>query len=91
MMFAWEEENYLYALAVQKEDADEAIQHYGIALQKGFSEFWVRYNRAAAFLSKGELRKAKEDIERARQLNPEHSGVKQYLDLLQMQMIQEEK
>lgn len=57
---------------------DKAILYYTNALKKGFDPFWVRYNRADAYLRLGgevSLQKAKEDIRAAHALKPEHEGV----------------
>ena len=54
---------------------DEAIPYYNRALETGFDEFWVRYNRGSLYLTKGEIKKANEDISKAAILKPSHDGV----------------
>jgi sulfatase maturation enzyme AslB (radical SAM superfamily) len=68
---------HAYCLHVADIDMEKAIQLYSKSLEMGFNEFWVRYNRADAFLRIGALHKAEEDIEIAHKINPEHEGCRQ--------------
>src|SRR5580698_2827956 len=43
-------------------DSGQAVGHYTKALELGYSEFWVRYNRGAAYLALGDKTKAREDL-----------------------------
>lgn len=78
------EENYLYAFAIQKKNVEEAVKHYDIALQKGFSEFWVRYNKAATLISAGHRDEARDDLLAAYRLDQNHEGVLFYMHELGM-------
>jgi tetratricopeptide (TPR) repeat protein len=60
----------------------QAVDHYTKALQLGYSEFWVKYNRGAAYLALGEKAKAREDLLRAQQLDPKNEDVRVYLKQL---------
>jgi tetratricopeptide (TPR) repeat protein len=61
----------------------QAVEHYTKALQLGYSEFWVKYNRGAAYLALGDKEKAREDLLRAQQLDPKSEGVNTYLKQLE--------
>ncbi len=63
-------------------DNQQAVEHYTKALQLGYAEFWVKYNRGAAYLGLGDKAKAREDLLRAQQLDPKSEGVKTYLKQL---------
>lgn len=72
------EAHYLYAFAVHcgtKPDVLQAYIHYTIALEKGFDEFWVRYNRGALLMRSGYRSDARRDVIRAYELNSQHEGV----------------
>lgn len=60
----------------------EAVKHYTRALDLGYSEFWVKYNRGAAYLALGKKAEARADILRAKELDPTNAGVKVYLKLV---------
>lgn len=79
------EEHYLYAFAVQKEDVWEAVEQYSKALEKGFSEFWVRYNRAVALIAAKRTEEAKDDLRIAHQIDQNHEGVLFYMRELHME------
>jgi len=74
--------NYLYALCLhmQKKDPQKAIHHYNVALQNGFDEFWVRYNRASILADLGMLDDASADIDRALKLRPNDTGAMNILE-----------
>ncbi|MDR1490875.1 MAG: SPASM domain-containing protein [Desulfovibrio sp.] len=67
-----------FALHSQKEH-DAALKYYQAALDKGFSEFWVRYNRGSLLLDLERPDEAKADLARAHELDPHHEGAKQQL------------
>ncbi len=70
--------NYLaaFSLHMQGRDMEKALRHYCLALDEGFDEFWVRYNRGVLFTSLGDLPQARADLERAVDLNPGHDGAR---------------
>lgn len=75
---AMEMYEHAYCLHVTNTNPEQAVALYSKALKAGFDEFWVRYNRADAYLRLGgevSLQKAKEDIRAAYTLDPEHEGV----------------
>jgi glycosyltransferase involved in cell wall biosynthesis len=76
--------NYLLAfcLHIQNKDLELAIKHYDLALQYGFDEFWVRYNRGSLYAHLGNTEQAKADLIRAAELKPEHQGPQQILQQL---------
>lgn len=41
--------NYYYALSLHmlKKDMQKALHYYNVALDNGFEEFWVKYNRGS--------------------------------------------
>jgi polysaccharide pyruvyl transferase CsaB len=69
-----------FCLQMQKKDLEDALRHYGLALEQGFSEFWVRFNRGSLYLESGNLPEAQADIERALELNPEHAGARELIN-----------
>ena len=74
-----------YSLAFSYQGAGEqakAIAMYTRALELGYAEFWVRYNRGAAYLDLGDKEKARRDLLRARELDSSHAGVRQLLTRL---------
>ena len=68
--------NYLYALSLhmQKVDLQKAMDHYNTALQNGFDEFWVKYNRASVLAQIGKKEQALADIKDALRLKPDDAG-----------------
>jgi len=68
--------NYLYGfcLHVLNKDIDKAIYSYNLALQNGFDEFWIKYNRGSLLFSKGDIRGSIADLEHAILLKPDHKG-----------------
>jgi FkbM family methyltransferase len=76
--------NYLFALClhIQNKDLELAMNHYDLALQYGFDEFWVKYNRGSLFAKLGNNEQAKEDLMRAVELEPGHDGARKTLESL---------
>lgn len=56
---------------------ERAIHYYTRALELGFSEFWVRYNRGSAYDSLGRYEEALEDHTRALALQPSNETLRQ--------------
>ncbi|HYX48812.1 MAG TPA: tetratricopeptide repeat protein, partial [Ktedonobacteraceae bacterium] len=73
--------NYLFALClhVQNKDLELAMKHYDLALQQGFDEFWVKYNRGSLYAKLGNTEQAKKDLMRAVELNPDHGAAMKLL------------
>lgn len=80
--------NYFYAyyLHTLRRDLQKALQHYNIALENGFNEFWVKYNRGVLLKELGELNNARTDLERAVSLDPEFEAAHNILKGLKEQM-----
>jgi len=57
----------------------QALEYYQQALEGGFTEFWVRYNRGNLLLDLGRLEEARADLMRAHELDPTHDGARQQL------------
>lgn len=74
--------NYYQAFCLQQigKDPRQAIKHYSIALDRGFSEFYIRYNRGSLLSRIGELEEANKDILTALELKPDHRGAKCVLE-----------
>ncbi len=79
---AW---NYLVAflLHTQQRDLVTALHCYDLALQRGFSEFWIRYNRGALYIELGDRDRACQDLRRAIELDPRHEGTQKLLQRLE--------
>jgi tetratricopeptide (TPR) repeat protein len=60
-------------------DLERALEHYNLALEYAFDEFWVRYNRGFLQIDLGNINEACADLERVLELNPEYPGLKQKL------------
>jgi hypothetical protein len=74
---------YLYAYSLHiNGNNEEALKYYSQALENGFSEFWVRYNRGSLLLDMGKPDQAKSDLVRAKELDPHHKGVRWQIDRL---------
>jgi len=58
---------------------EQALDFYALALEGGWSEFWVRYNRGNVYMTMGMVVEAREDLERAVALDPEHEGAQKFL------------
>ena len=57
----------------------DAINRYNVALEHGYYEFWVRYNRGSLHAQLGNIEQARADLLRAVELNPAHEGAKHVL------------
>ncbi|MEY8335233.1 radical SAM protein [Lachnospiraceae bacterium 47-T17] len=73
---AIERYEHAYCLHVTDTDIPKAIELYSDAYKRGFSKFWICYNRADAYIRINELEKAKEDIREAYQLDSSHDGIR---------------
>lgn len=73
---AMERYEHAYCLHVTDTNIPKAIELYSDAYKRGFSKFWICYNRADAYIRINELDKAKEDIREAYELDPDHDGIK---------------
>lgn len=75
------EGNYLAAFCFQRlgKEPDKALRHYEIALAHEFDEFWVRLNRGALLRDLGRLDAARDDLERAVQLQPDYPTAQEVL------------
>jgi tetratricopeptide (TPR) repeat protein len=72
------EREYLlgYCMQALRQDKATALRHYAAALESGFDEFWVRYNRGQLLLSCGDYASGIADLERACFLRPDDCGAK---------------
>ena len=79
------ESNYLYAfcLHIQKRNLTGALYHYNLALNNGFDEYWVKYNRGSLLAQLGDLDNAREDIKRALELKPNDVGASSVLERIE--------
>jgi tetratricopeptide (TPR) repeat protein len=59
-------------------DPERALDNYNLALENGYDEFAVLYNRGALNVKLGDIEAARTDLDRAASLKPDHDGVKQY-------------
>ncbi|MDQ6862663.1 MAG: sulfotransferase domain-containing protein, partial [Thermoproteota archaeon] len=77
--------NYYKAFCLQHigQDLNEAVKHYTMALENGYKEFWVRYNRSILYRNLGDLEKAQTDIQRAISIEPGHEGASKILSEIQ--------
>lgn len=64
--------NYLYALSLhlQNKDLKKALHHYNLALDNGFEEYWVKYNRSSLLGDLGQVDAALADVESLQRLKP---------------------
>lgn len=60
-------------------EQDKALRCYDLALQHGFEEFWVRFNRGSLLWSMGRRDSALVDLQRAAELQPNHKGPQEVL------------
>jgi tetratricopeptide (TPR) repeat protein len=76
----------VYKRQLQKSTLLEAIDLLTRALErkplKAKSEFWLRYNRGSLYMELGNFEQARLDLERAVELNPEHSDARRRLEEL---------
>ena len=80
-------EQYYLALALHATgfDYEQALVRYTRCLENlknEFSPFWVYYNRGSLYHKLGRQNKALEDLEKARDIYPNHSEVKSLLALI---------
>jgi tetratricopeptide (TPR) repeat protein len=77
--------NYLYALSLHqlRKDLTKALHHYNSALENGYEEFWIKYNRGLLLIKMGNKDAAVTDLERAQKLKPEHKATRQTLMTIQ--------
>jgi tetratricopeptide (TPR) repeat protein len=68
-----------FSLHCSHRDPQKAIAEYSVAMDLGYSEFWVRYHRGTLYYELSELRKARRDLFKARGLNPAHEGINELL------------
>lgn len=64
-----------YCLHVGVGKLEGAIDLYTKAYEEGFDEFWVKYNRASAYIDLGKIDMASADLADAERLNSNHEGV----------------
>lgn len=79
-----------YCVHMLNQDAQRALRHYELALAQGYDEFWVRYNRGALYWDMKELEAARDELERATALQPEHTGARQLLDAIWNALVRRE-
>ena len=77
--------NYLYALCLHqiRKDSTKALHHYNSALENGYDEFWVKYNRGLLLVEIGEKQAALADLERALTLKPDDKDTREILMTIQ--------
>ncbi|MGC1928409.1 MAG: sulfotransferase domain-containing protein [Candidatus Nitrosopolaris sp.] len=77
--------NYYYAFCLHLlgKDLNKALNHYTLALQNGFDEYWVRYNRGSLLTQLGDLDDATKDITRALELKPNDVGATSVLERIE--------
>lgn len=73
--------HYLAALCLHQAriTPEEALNRYKLALQYGFDEFWVCFNRGSLLQVTGNFDTARVDLERAVALRPAHEGARKIL------------
>lgn len=66
--------NYLYALSLhlQNKELKKALHHYNLALDNGFDEYWVKYNRSSLLGDLGQVDAALADVDALQRLKPGH-------------------
>ncbi len=71
------EANYLVGCCIQSTETDKqaALEHYRLALEYGFDEFWICHNRHVLSFDIGDYESARRDLARARELNPGYEGI----------------
>ncbi|MDF9407910.1 hypothetical protein L7E55_05975 [Pelotomaculum isophthalicicum JI] len=77
--------NYLKAFCLQnlKKEYNKVLECYSLALEYGFDEFWVRYNRGILLCELGYMDMAQRDLNKAKDLNPDHPDLEDALKLLE--------
>ncbi|MBL8176717.1 MAG: tetratricopeptide repeat protein [Bryobacterales bacterium] len=71
--------SYAFSLTIAALDREKAILHFTKALEAGYPEFWVRYNRGSAYFALGKSAEARADLERACALDPKHADAARML------------
>lgn len=76
--------NYLYAFCLHStnKELDKAMNYYNQALDQGFDEFWVRYNRGCLHVALGNKELARIELEKAFTLKPDFKEIQDILDSL---------
>jgi MoaA/NifB/PqqE/SkfB family radical SAM enzyme len=74
LMGAQQAYEYAYCLHVVGTELEKAVEWYNIALEKGFDEYWVCYNRSDAYKKLGMQDEAKIDADRAQELRKQMDG-----------------
>jgi tetratricopeptide (TPR) repeat protein len=69
-----------YCLHMSNIDLTRALHNYNLALEEGFPEFWVFFNRGDLYMRLGDIEAARIDLDRAVALDPKHEGAKQLRD-----------
>jgi tetratricopeptide (TPR) repeat protein len=72
-----------FMLLTSRADYQSALDEFSGALSCGYSEFWVKYNRASAYEQLGRLSDAVADLEAAVRIDPRHEGAAAMLNQLQ--------
>jgi tetratricopeptide (TPR) repeat protein len=62
---------------------NKALHHYNTALENGYNEFWIKYNRGMLLIEMGNKDAAVADLERAQKLEPEHKAIRETLMTIQ--------
>jgi tetratricopeptide (TPR) repeat protein len=77
--------NYLYGLSLHRlrKDLTKALHHYNSALENGYNEFWIKYNRGVLLIEMGDKDAGVTDLEFAQKLKPEHKGTRETLMTIQ--------
>jgi tetratricopeptide (TPR) repeat protein len=75
---------YLAAVCLQGLNSNykRALDYYNSALENGYQEFWVLYNRGLLNIELGDLESARIDLDRAVSLNPSNQGARKFRDLI---------
>lgn len=73
--------NYFYALSLHqlRKNLTTALLHYNTALEKGYDEFLIKYNRGLLMIEIGKKDAAIADLERAKTLKPGHQTIQDTL------------
>jgi tetratricopeptide (TPR) repeat protein len=79
--------NYYYAFCLHrlKKYPNKALEYYNLALENGFDEYWVRYNRSSLLASINMLEEALIDIRQATQIKSTR-GASALLELIESKL-----
>lgn len=74
--------NYLYAFCLHQknENLGLALKFYNKALELGFSEFWIRYNRGQLLYKMNQIKESYHDLKQSLILDPKHEDAKKIFD-----------